>query len=292
VLAHPSFAGLHYTGSTSVLQGLWSQISNNLPCYATYPRIVAETGGKDFVVAHASADVEALAVAIVRGAYEYQGQKCSAVSRIYVARSLWPALEARLRELIGELRVGDPADFRNFMGAVIGRHAFDRIAGYQELAARDPGCRAVVPGWARGDDGYFMGPALVEVSDPRHRLMCEEIFGPFASVWVYEDERYEEALRVCDGTSPYGLTGAIFARDRAAVDEAQERLRYAAGNFYVNDKPTGAVVGQQPFGGSRWSGTNDKAGAPFNLLRWTSPRTVKVNLDPPRDYRYPFMSED
>ncbi|HMJ12470.1 MAG TPA: L-glutamate gamma-semialdehyde dehydrogenase [Polyangiaceae bacterium] len=290
VLAHPSFAGLHYTGSSAVLQQLWLQIAQNLPALASFPRIVAETGGKDFIVAHASADLDALAVAIVRGAYEYQGQKCSAASRIYVARSLWGRLEERVRGFVAELRVGDPADFRNFMGAVIGAEAYARITGYQKLGAEDPSCRAVVPVRSSDEQGYFVWPTLFEVQDPRHRLMSEEIFGPVASLWVYDDDRYEQALELCDTTSPYALTGAVFARDRSAIEQARRELTHAAGNFYINDKPTGAVVGQQPFGGSRWSGTNDKAGAPYNLLRWTSPRTIKENFDPPRDYRYPYMS--
>ena len=288
-LGHRDFAGLHFTGSTAVLQQLWSQIGRNLQHYQTYPRIVGESGGKDFIFAHSSSDLEMLCAAIVRGGFELQGQKCSAVSRIYIPRSLWPRVEARLCELIEELRVGDPMDPRNFMGAVISRQAFEKIKSYLELASSDGACRVVVGGQCSDDEGFFVRPALIEVQGPKHRLMREEIFGPVVSAWVYEDDRFEEVLGICDQTSPYALTGAIFARDRAAIATAKEALRFSAGNFYINDKPTGAVVGQQPFGGSRWSGTNDKAGSAWNLMRWVSPRTIKENYVSPTSYRYPFM---
>ncbi|HEY3236950.1 MAG TPA: L-glutamate gamma-semialdehyde dehydrogenase [Polyangiaceae bacterium] len=286
VLSNPAFAGLHFTGSTTVLQGLWRRIGENLPRYRCYPRIVGESGGKDFIFAHPSADPLALGTAIIRGGYEYQGQKCSAPSRLYLPRSLWKSLEKSLCEEVAQIKVGDPADFSNFMGAVIGKDAFRKITGYLDLAARDPSCRMVFGGDSSDEEGYFIRPALIEVQDPKHRLMSEEIFGPVVAAWIYQDDRYQQALEVCEQTSPYGLTGAIFARDAQAVELAQQTLRSAVGNFYVNDKPTGAVVGQQPFGGSRLSGTNDKAGAIFNLLRWVSPQTIKENFNPPRDWRY------
>jgi 1-pyrroline-5-carboxylate dehydrogenase len=289
VLSHPEFAGLHFTGSTAVLRALFGEIAKNLDRYRAYPRIVGESGGKDFVFAHSSAALEELAVAIVRGGFEFQGQKCSAVSRVYAPHSLWPRLEARLKAMVGELSVGDPADYKNFMGAVIGRHAFERIGSYQSLAREDATCRVVTGGGASDAEGFFVEPTIVEVKDPNHRLMTEEIFGPLVAVFVYDDAHFEDALSLCDTTTRYALTGAIFAESRAAVELATARLRFAAGNFYVNDKPTGAVVGQQPFGGSRLSGTNDKAGSIFNLMRWTSPRTIKENFAPPRDWRYPFL---
>jgi 1-pyrroline-5-carboxylate dehydrogenase len=291
VLDHANFAGLHFTGSTAVLRQLWRKIGDNLQHYGCYPRIVGETGGKGFILAHPSASLPALAAAVVRGGFEFQGQKCSAASRLYVPRSSWRVLEPTLRELVAQIRVGDIADFGNFMGAVIGRHAHQKITGFLELARQDPGCRFVTGGGARTEGGYFIDPTLVEVSDPRHRLMTEEIFGPVVSAFVYDDDRFEEVLTLCDETSRYALTGAVFAEDRAAVELAAGRLSGAAGNFYVNDKPTGAVVGQQPFGGSRWSGTNDKAGSALNLSRWTSVRTIKEGLNPPTDFRYPFLSE-
>jgi len=289
VLAHPDFSGLHFTGSTAVLRGIWTQITRDLSRYRSYPRVVGETGGKDFIVAHASADLHALAVAIVRGGFEYQGQKCSAASRVYVPRSLWPALRERLRAIVSEIRVGDPADFRNFMGAVISRQAYERITEYQRLAEEDPACSVVAGGSAHDDKGFFVDPTLIEVEDPHHRLMTEEIFGPMVALFVYDDADFEETLALIDATSHYALTGAVFAEERRAVERALSRLRFAAGNFYINDKPTGAVVGRQPFGGGRLSGTNDKAGSMLNLVRWTSPRAIKENLEPPRDWRYPSM---
>ena len=290
-LQSPELAGLHFTGSTAVLQGMWRTIAENLPRYRTYPRIVGETGGKDFVFAHPSADPDALAAALVRGAFEFQGQKCSAASRAYLPRSLWPALQERLLRLIGEIRMGDPADFTSFMGAVIDRAAFESIRGYVELARASPETRVLAGGGCDATTGFFVQPTLVETRDPRHRLMQEEIFGPVLTAFVYEDDRLDEALRLCDETSPYGLTGSFFARDRRAIAHAARVLENAAGNFYVNDKPTGAVVGQQPFGGARASGTNDKAGSMMNLMRWVSPRAIKETFVPPLRVEYPHMKE-
>jgi len=292
VLAHADFSGLHFTGSTAVFDSLVRRISEGLPRYRAYPRIVGETGGKDFIVAHTSADLEALAVAVVRGGFEYQGQKCSAASRVYVPRSAWVALEKRLVDLMAEIRLGDPADFSNFMGAVIGRSAYERITRYQSDAARDPACRVVSGGKAYDDQGWFVEPTVIEVTTPDHPLMKEEIFGPVVGLFVYADDHYSDLLELVDRSTPYALTGAVFARDRAAIAEAERKLRFAAGNFYINDKPTGAVVGQQPFGGSRRSGTNDKAGSAFNLLRFASPRVIKETLEPARDFRYPFQLPD
>src|SRR5205809_116464 len=290
-IAYRAFAGIHFTGSTEVFQALWQQVSANLTSYAGYPRLVGETGGKDFIVAHSSADVDALATALVRGAYEYQGQKCSAASRAYVPDGLWARLRARVLEMLAEVKVGDPADFRNFMGAVIDRKAFDKIRGYLEAAQRAPGVTLLFGGGASDADGYFIEPTLIQTEDPRYRTMCEEIFGPVLSLYVYPEARWTETLHLVDETSPYALTGAIFAQDRRAVTEAQSALRFAAGNFYVNDKPTGAVVGQQPFGGARASGTDDKAGSLLNLIRWVSPQAVKETFVPPRSFSYPFMAE-
>ena len=291
LLADRALAGIHFTGSTDVFQALWKRVGDNLTSYAGYPRLVGETGGKDFIVAHASADTDALATALVRGAFEYQGQKCSAASRAYVPASLWPSLSERVLQMLAEVRMGDPADFRNFMGAVIDRKGFDKIKSYIEAAKRDPGVKVLAGGRCDDTDGYFVEPTLIQAEDPAYRTMCEEIFGPVLTLHVYPDARWAETLRLVDETSPYALTGAIFARDRDAVDEAQRALRYAAGNFYVNDKPTGAVVGQQPFGGARASGTNDKAGSLLNLLRWVSPRAVKETFVPPKGFAYPFMAE-
>jgi 1-pyrroline-5-carboxylate dehydrogenase len=291
VLAHPDFAGLHFTGSTAVLRKLWTEIGKNIERYRCYPRIVGESGGKDFILAHPSADVDELAVAIVRGGFEFQGQKCSAASRLYVPRSLRAGLEERVRAALGEIVVGDPTEPGVFMGAVIGRAAYDKITSYIELARTSSDCRILFGDAPSDQEGFFVPPTLVETQDPRHRLMVEEIFGPVVTLYTYDDARFEETLDLVDGSTPYALTGAIFARDRRAVELATRRLRFAAGNFYVNDKPTGAVVGQQPFGGSRLSGTNDKAGAIHNMLRWASPRTIKENLSPPRDWRYPFLGK-
>lgn len=292
VIADPRLAGVHFTGSTGVFQSLWHDISERIASYRTYPRLVGETGGKNFVLAHPSADLTALAVALVRGAYEYQGQKCSAASRAYVPKSLWPELRERLVAEIARLRMGDPKDFRTFLAAVIDRRAFDRIHGYLERAAGDADLTVLAGGRGDPSQGWFIQPTLVETRDPMHRLMREELFGPVLAVYVYDDAKWHDVLGLVDRTAEYGLTGALFATDRAAVVEATAALRHAAGNFYVNDKPTGAVVGQQPFGGARASGTNDKAGSLLNLLRWVSPRTIKENLLPPRDVVYPYMAEE
>ena len=292
LLADRHLAGIHFTGSTTVFQSLWKSVANNLDHYASYPRIVGETGGKDFILAHPSADVDALAVGIVRGAYEYQGQKCSAASRVYIPDSIWPAVRDRVVGMIGEIRVGDVADFRNFMGAVIDRRAFDRLRSHLESAKRDSGVKILAGGGTDDSVGYFVQPTLLQVDDPKYRLMCEEVFGPVLSAYVYPAKQWTETIALVDQTSPYALTGAVFARDRQALIEADRGLRNAAGNYYVNDKPTGAVVGQQPFGGARASGTNDKAGSILNLLRWVSPRSIKETLTPPREYRYPFMEAE
>ena len=283
--------GIHFTGSTEVFQSLWKQVAANLGGYADYPRLVGETGGKDFIVAHASADVDALATAIVRGAYEYQGQKCSAASRAYIPDTIWPKVKERVLGMLAAIKVGDPADFTNFMGAVIDRKAFTKIKEYIDGAKSDAKAKVLFGGSCDDADGYFVQPTLIQVEDPAYRTMCEEIFGPVLTLYVYPERQWTETLALVDRTSPYALTGAVFAQDRRAVTEAQAALRYAAGNFYVNDKPTGAVVGQQPFGGGRASGTNDKAGSFLNLVRWTSARTVKENFVPPRDPTYPFMAE-
>jgi 1-pyrroline-5-carboxylate dehydrogenase len=292
LLSDRRLAGIHFTGSTAVFQTLWKSVASNLERYAAYPRIVGETGGKDFILAHPSADVEALAVGIVRGAYEYQGQKCSAASRVYIPDTLWPAVRDRVIGMIDEIRMGDVADFRNFMGAVIDRRAFDRIKNHLDQARRDPGVKVLAGGGADDSVGYFVEPTLLQVEDPAYRLMCEEIFGPVLTAHVYSANRWEETLKLVDRTSPYALTGAVFARDRKAITQADKALRHSAGNYYINDKPTGAVVGQQPFGGSRASGTNDKAGSVLNLLRWVSPRSIKETLNPPKDYRYPYMEAE
>ncbi len=292
LFAEERIAGIHFTGSTAVFQSLWQKLAANLDRYRSYPRIVGETGGKNFIVAHPSADVAALAVAMVRAAYEYQGQKCSAGSRCYVPKSIWPELRERLEAMIGDIRMGDPADFSNFMAAVIDQKAYAKITGYIEAAKADSGVEIVAGGGASDDVGYFIEPTLLRVDDPSAVVMCEEIFGPVLTVYVYADESWSEMLSLVDTTSPYALTGAVFSQDRAALIEAKRVLRYAAGNFYVNDKPTGAVVGQQPFGGARASGTNDKAGSPLNLLRWVSPQTVKETFVPPVDYRYPHMQAE
>jgi 1-pyrroline-5-carboxylate dehydrogenase len=288
-LGHRELAGVHFTGSTAVFNKMWQTIGANMSKYAAYPRIVGETGGKDFIVAHPSADAQALAVAIARGGYEYQGQKCSAASRVYVPRSLWRSVKERVVAIIDEIKVGDPTDFRNFMGAVIDKRAFTKISEYIDDAKQN--ATVIAGGRVDGKSGYFVHPTLVETADPSYRLLCEEIFGPVVTVYVYDDAKWEETLRIVDTTSVYALTGAVFANDRRAVREAAMALRNAAGNFYVNDKPTGAVVGQQPFGGARGSGTNDKAGSKLNLVRWVSARSLKETFSPPTDYRYPFMEE-
>jgi 1-pyrroline-5-carboxylate dehydrogenase len=290
LLSHRDLAGVHFTGSTEVFNNMWKTIGASMSTYRSYPRIVGETGGKDFIVAHASADVDALAVAMVRGAFEFQGQKCSAASRVYVPKSIWNGVRDRAVAMINEIKMGDPRDFRNFMGAVIDKRAFDKISEYIEHGRGN--AKILAGGKVDGSKGYFISPTLIETADPAYKLLCEEIFGPVLTAHVYDDGQWEETLKIVDATSPYALTGAVFAQDRRAIVHAMSALRHAAGNFYVNDKPTGAVVGQQPFGGARASGTNDKAGSKLNLTRWVSARTVKENFNPPKDYRYPFMSEE
>jgi 1-pyrroline-5-carboxylate dehydrogenase len=292
VIADRNLAGIHFTGSTGVFQSLWQQVGQNIANYATYPRLVGETGGKDFVIAHPSADPEALAVALVRGAYEYQGQKCSAASRTYIPQSLWPEVRDRMVAMIDDIKMGDVADFRNFMGAVIDARSFAKLKGYLDQAKKDRGVTIVAGGDADDRRGYFVQPTLIQVKNPQYRTMCEELFGPVLTAYVYPDRAWRQTLRLVNTTSPYALTGSVFSRDRAAVNEANDVLRDAAGNYYINDKPTGAVVGQQPFGGARASGTNDKAGSILNLVRWVSARTMKETLVPPNDYRYPFMGQD
>jgi 1-pyrroline-5-carboxylate dehydrogenase len=292
VLASPSLAGIHFTGSTATFQGMWGTVGANIRRYRSYPRLVGETGGKDFVLAHVSADVPALTTALVRGAFEYQGQKCSAASRAFVPASLWPELERRLREQIALIGVGDVADFGNFMGAVIDRQAYVTIKSFIDFARRSTDAELVVGGGCDDGKGYFIEPTVVLAKRPDLRLMREEIFGPVLTVYVYPDHALDEALTLCDQGTPYGLTGAIFARNRAAIARMSAALTHAAGNLYINDKPTGAVVGQQPFGGARASGTNDKAGSALNLLRWVSPRAIKETFVSPTDFRYPFMQPD
>ncbi|HTJ84417.1 MAG TPA: L-glutamate gamma-semialdehyde dehydrogenase [Polyangiaceae bacterium] len=290
-LASADLAGVHFTGSTAVFRSIWQKIGENISSYKTYPRLVGETGGKDFVFAHASADLDALAVALVRGAFEFQGQKCSAASRAYIPRSIWPALEERVAAHIAAIRVGDVRDFRNLMGAVIDGRAYARLTSVIAEAKSSTDYRIVAGGGASDERGWFVHPTLVESKSPDSRLMKDEFFGPILTAWVYEDARVEEALEACDRTSGYALTGAVFSQDRTFLSHAAARLRDAAGNFYVNDKPTGAVVGQQPFGGGRASGTNDKAGSPLNLHRWVSPRSVKETFVPPHVVGYPSMDE-
>jgi len=294
-LAHPDLAGIHFTGSTGVFNDMWKTVGANIAngTYRNYPRIVGETGGKDFIVAHPSADVDALATAIVRGSFEYQGQKCSAASRVFAPSNLWPELREKLASEVKSLRMGDVGDFSNFMGAVIDGSSFRTQKEAIEEANASKGRASVLVGGGTDDaDGWFVEPTVIETSDPDFRTMREELFGPVVTAFVYDEKRYEDTLAMIDAGAPYGLTGAVFSRDRGAVESARERLRYAAGNFYVNDKPTGAVVGQQPFGGARASGTNDKAGSMWNLIRWASPRTIKETFVPPTDYRYPFLQPD
>ena len=290
-MAHPDLGGVHFTGSTEVFQDMWRTVGGNIAGYRSYPRIVGETGGKDFVFAHASADPRALVANLVRGAYEYQGQKCSAASRAYVPESLWNRCRDEVVAEVEAIRYGDVADFTNFMGAVIDKASFDKQKRYIDAARTDAGADVICGGVCDDTIGYFVSPTIIQARDPRYATMETELFGPVLTVYVYKDGDYEQTLDLCDRTSPYALTGAIFGRDRRAIDVAADRLRHAAGNFYVNDKPTGAVVGQQPFGGSRASGTNDKAGSSLNLLRWVSTRTIKETFVPVRDYRYPHMRE-
>lgn len=288
---HPDFVGVHFTGSTEVFKKVWKAIGDNVMIHNTYPKIVGETGGKDFVMAHSSANPKQVAVALSRGAFEYQGQKCSAASRAYIPRSLWPQIKEMLLDDVNSFKMGGVEDFRNFINAVIDERAFDKITGYIANAKRD-GIEIIAGGNYDKSKGYFIEPTVLVTEDPLYITMQEEIFGPVLTIYVYEDEKYEETLRMVDSTSPYALTGAIFALDRHAIETATTMLENAAGNFYINDKPTGAVVGQQPFGGARASGTNDKSGSYLNLIRWVSPRAIKENFDPPTDYRYPFMEAE
>jgi len=292
VLGHPDLGGIHFTGSTEVFHGMWRSVGEKIGSYRSYPRLVGETGGKDFLIAHPSADEGALAAAVVRGGFEFQGQKCSALSRLYVPDTMWPGLRDRLVDTIQSIRMGDVTDFTNFMGAVIDARAFKRISGYIE-AARNAADVSIVAGGETDDSaGYFIRPTLLHAKQPDYRTMCEEIFGPVVTVYTYPEKEWTATLNLVDRTTPYALTGAVFANDRNAISEASKALRYTAGNFYINDKPTGAVVGQQPFGGARASGTNDKAGSMLNLLRWVTPRTIKETFVPPTDYRYPFMNSE
>lgn len=291
VMDSPHLAGIHFTGSTDTFRGMWKRVGQNIARYRCYPRIVGETGGKDFVVAHPSADVRALGTALIRGAFEYQGQKCSAASRAYIPKSLWGDLKDFLINELKGVKMGDVVDFTNFMSAVIDRAAFSKITGYIDLIKKSSETEIIFGGDADDSKGFFIEPTVAVTRNPHFRTMEEEIFGPVLTVYLYDDEKYEETLKLCDETSPYGLTGAVFSRNREAVSLAERILVNAAGNFYINDKPTGAVVGQQPFGGSRASGTNDKAGTLWNMLRWVSPRAIKESFVPPSDYRYPFMKE-
>jgi 1-pyrroline-5-carboxylate dehydrogenase len=291
-LAHPDLAGIHFTGSTPVFQGMWRTVGQNIDRYRTYPRLVGETGGKDFIFAHPSADPAAVATAVVRGSFEYQGQKCSAASRVYVPSNLWPQLRGLLQEQVATIRMGDVRDFRNFMGAVIDASSFATQRDAVKLASEAPDAEVLVGGTTDDSEGYFVSPTVIETTDPGFDLMRRELFGPIVTAYVYDEHRIDDTLDLVDRTSPYALTGAVFATDRRAIDHATAALRDAAGNFYVNDKPTGAVVGQQPFGGARASGTNDKAGSMWNLIRWVSPRSIKETFVPATDYRYPFMDAE
>ena len=291
VFNHPDFAGIHFTGGTKVFQFMWKTIGENIHKYKTYPRIVGETGGKDFVVAHPSADPKAVAVALSRGAFEYQGQKCSAASRAYIPKGMWKEVKKYLLDDLKDMKMGNPEDFTNFINAVIDEKAFDKITGYIAQAKKSDDVKIIAGGNYDKSKGYFIDPTVIESADPNYITMCEEIFGPVLTIYVYDDKKYEQTLDLVNSTSPYALTGAVFSRDRAALELADRKLRHAAGNYYINDKPTGAVVGQQPFGGARASGTNDKAGSMLNMYRWLSPRTIKENFVPPVDYRYPFLLE-
>lgn len=292
IFQHPDFAGIHFTGSTGVFQDIWKTIGNNIHKYKTYPRIVGETGGKDFILVHGSADAQVSSTAILRGAFEYQGQKCSAASRVYIAKSLWPAVKENLLRDLATLKMGPTEDFGNFINAVIDEKSFDKLAKYIDEAKKDKGVEIIAGGNYDKRKGYFIEPTVLVVEDPKYTTMCEELFGPVLTIFVYDDNDFEKTLDIIDSTSIYALTGAIIAQDRYVIDNASHRLRNAAGNFYINDKCTGAVVGQQPFGGARGSGTNDKAGSMINLLRWVSPRTIKETFDPPKDYTYPFLEND
>jgi len=292
VLSHRDFSGIHFTGSTSTFNGIWKTITENIRTYKSYPRIVGETGGKDFIFVHPSADPQEVAVAIVRGAFEYQGQKCSAASRSYIPESLWDDIKSRIGEMISRITIGDVNEFSHFMNAVIDEKSFDNIIGYIDYAKKSKDAEVIFGGNGDKSKGYFVEPTVIQTKDPHFKTMEEEIFGPVMTIYVYKDKDFEETLKICDQTSPYALTGSVFAKDREALNHACRILRYAAGNIYFNDKPSGAVVGQQPFGGARGSGTNDKSGSFLNLLRWTSPRTIKETLIPPTEFTYPFMKED
>ncbi|NDP21731.1 MAG: L-glutamate gamma-semialdehyde dehydrogenase [Paludibacter sp.] len=291
VLASPDFAGIHFTGSTNVFQSIWAKIGTNIHIYKTYPRIVGETGGKDFVVAHPSANVKQVATGIVRGAFEFQGQKCSAASRAYIPQSMWPELKKQLITDVKSMKMGSPQDFGNFITAVIHESSFDKLASYIDQAKKDSDAEIIVGGNYDKSVGYFIEPTIIVTTNPHYSTMETELFGPIMTIFVYEDAQWEETLKLVDATSPYALTGAVFSQDRYAIEQATIALQNAAGNFYINDKPTGAVVGMQPFGGARASGTNDKAGSALNLLRWASPRTIKETFVTPEDYRYPFLGE-
>ncbi len=292
VMDHPNLAGVHFTGSTSVFQNMWEHIGGNIKQYASYPRIVGETGGKDFCIAHESVNQDALVTAMVRGAFEFQGQKCSAMSRAYIPSTIWPEIEENLLKEMATITMGDPSDFSNFVNAVIDKNSFDSIKDFIDVASNSDDAEIIFGGTCDDSVGYFIEPTIILTKDPKFRTMCEEIFGPVLTIYLYDPSEWKETLEVVDSTSPYALTGCVMANDKRAIEEASSALRHAAGNFYINDKPTGAVVGQQPFGGSRASGTNDKAGSMFNLARWVSQRTVKENFDPPTDYRYPFLEEN
>ncbi|WP_293884677.1 MULTISPECIES: L-glutamate gamma-semialdehyde dehydrogenase [unclassified Sphingobacterium] len=291
IFQHPDFAGIHFTGSTGVFQDIWKTIGNNIHRYKTYPRIVGETGGKDFIVVHPSADLKVANTALVRGAFEYQGQKCSAASRAYIPKSLWPALKESMTNDVKSFTIGGTEDFTNFINAVIDEKSFDKLAKYIDRAKESTDAEIVVGGTYDKSKGYFIHPTIIEASKPDYETMVEELFGPVLTIYVYEDAQFEETLAIVDKTSIYALTGSIIAQDRYAINLATDKLRHAAGNFYVNDKCTGAVVGQQPFGGARGSGTNDKAGSMINLLRWVSPRTIKETFNPDTDYKYPFLEK-
>lgn len=292
IFKHPDFAGIHFTGSTKVFQTIWSEIGANINTYKTYPRIVGETGGKDFVMVHESADADEVATGLVRGAFEYQGQKCSAASRAYIPSTLWPAIEARIKQFLSQINMGSVEDFTNFVNAVIDERSFKKITAYIDEAQKSEKVTVVAGGGYDGSKGYFIEPTVLLVNDPAYRTMCEEIFGPVLSIYVYEPSAFEDMLHVVDTTSPYALTGSIFAKDRQVIEHVSKTLQNAAGNFYINDKPTGAVVGQQPFGGARASGTNDKAGSAMNLYRWISARTIKETYVSPKSFEYPFLQAD
>ncbi|RZL14781.1 MAG: L-glutamate gamma-semialdehyde dehydrogenase, partial [Pedobacter sp.] len=291
IFSHPDFAGIHFTGSTGVFQDIWKTIGNNIHKFKTYPRIVGETGGKDFILIHGSANAEVSSTAILRGAFEYQGQKCSAASRVYIAKSVWPEIKKFLLRDLATLKMGPTEDFSNFINAVIDEKSFNSLAKYIDQAKKDKDVEIIAGGNYDKSEGYFIEPTVIVVKDPYYTTMCEELFGPVLSVFIYDDNKFDDILEIIDTTSIYALTGAVIAQDRYAIEQATQRLRNAAGNFYINDKCTGAVVGQQPFGGARGSGTNDKAGSMINLLRWVSPRTIKETFDPPKDYRYPFLEQ-